>query len=230
MAYKNYAVSSAKGYMYEKSKEAKEGFEAVTSDRGTSYQRKVANIEGVITGFRTKKFDSGSTIIELVVKEGEDSHTLAVNLYTASGSNTREAQALISSMYGYKAGEAVTVSFSVKKTTADNGKEYENVNFWINYKNIQDDNMKNVSTGFIPYTDIPKPTTKVVAGETKYNFDDRVEFYYNKLQEISTRIGNAPAPVQQQSQVTSTAVNTTPPVSTIPAGAVEKSEDDLPFG
>jgi hypothetical protein len=192
MGYKNYSATNNKGSIYEKSKEPKEGFEEVITMNGKKvYQRKVKNIEGVIKSFQTKAMPNGAEILELSIFDGADYHNLSVALMTASNSYTREAEALISAMKGYKPNSKVSVAFTTKDSVYE-GKTYTNGTFWINYLDEQDENGKNPTTGFISYTEIPKATTKKVGGKDVKVYDDRVEFFFNELQEISKKLQEAP--------------------------------------
>jgi hypothetical protein len=128
-------------------------------------------------------------------------------------------------------GEEVTLSTRVSTTTGKNGKEYKNLNIYINYVERLGENGKGLSTGFIPYNEIPAPIEKVVAGDKTWDWTPQTEFFYEKLQEVQAKFQNTPQPTAQAS----TPKNAVPTAS--PAEAFEevvKTEmpqeyDQLPF-
>lgn len=224
MNYENYKIG-AEG-LYQSSKTEKEGFEKKTygTDNKVTYVKKINKIEGVITGVEQKEFThEGKTIktIEVKIQDGDTLHQISTPLKNQKGNNYSEATiATLSALNGYKVGQRCSFSAYYKKSTGSNGKEYNNLNVSINHLDILNDNSKPEWTGFIPFSEVPKATSKEVAGETQWNFDAAMEFWYNKLQEISKRFEDAPAPAQQP--------KTTPSAPT--AAAISLStDDDLPF-
>lgn len=233
MNYENYRIG-ADG-LYQSSKEAKEGFEMKTygTENKVTYVKKIRQIEGTITGVEVKEFThDNKTIknIELKIQDGDTLHQVSTALKNQKGNNYSEATtAILSALNGYKLGERVSFSAYYKKSTGSNGKEYNNLNVYINHVNIIGSNGKPEGTGFIPYTDLPKAISKEVAGETQWNFEAVMEFWYAKLQEISKRFENSPTPTSTPpAQDTKPAMQ--PNTSFETAGSSPTEDiDDLPF-
>lgn len=211
-----FSLSRRKGQFYLKSKEPKEGYEEVTYGEGQkTYHQYHKSISGTPSYFGTKEVDYKGTklnFLELSLQDGVDTNQISVNLYNKNG-YTDEAKALISALNGLELGEPVSINPTVSKVTGKNGKEYTNLNIYINYLNRTDASGRNPSTGFIHFDDIPKPVEKVVAGRSTWDWTAQTEFYYEKLQEIEKRFKG----VEQNSSDEEKPVS--PPPET----------DDLPF-
>lgn len=197
MNYNNFSISAGKGKLFLKEKAPKEGYEEITygADNKKTYHKYFTSIKGTPKYFDTKevKFD-GKTLrfLELTLIDGEDSNKVSVPLKNTKGNYTDETRAIISSLNSLKLGEEVVLSVKTSTSIGKNGKEYKNLNVYINYTNILNDDGKGQSTGFIPYTEIPGPESKVVAGDQVWDWTAQTEFFYNKLEEIKARFSNAP--------------------------------------
>lgn len=225
--YNNYSISAGKGRLYLKSKVEAPGYEKVTyGQNGESviYHKYVENIQGVPQSFEVKEIQhEGKTLkfIELTLVNGEENNKVSAPLKNIKGNYTDETKALISSLYNINLGEPVTLTVKSSTTTGKNSKEYKNLNIYINYVNTLGENGKGLSTGFIPYTEIPAPIEKIVAGDKTWDWSPQTEFFYSKLQEVQEKFKNGSS-------------NTPPTVSPSeafePATNVKNNEpDDLPF-
>lgn len=229
MEYRNFSVSRSKGKFYLKEKTPTEGYEEVTyGTDGTkkTYHKYFNNVKGLPTHFGVKEVVyEGRTLsfLELSLVEGDVTNKISVSLKNKGG-YTEEVRVLLSALNSYKNGEPVTINPNVSKSTGKNGKVYENFNLYINYDNIKGADGKNASTGFIPYTDIPKPLKSDDGmGGIAWDFTPVNKFFYSKLQEVEARFNGtsttpAPAPV-----VSAPAV-----AETLPATPAAEY-DDLPF-
>ena len=222
MNYKNYSISAGKGKLYLKEKQPTENYEEVTygTDGKKTYHQYHNSITGVPSFFDVKEIQhEGKTLkfIELTLIDGENSNKVSAPLKNVKGNYTDETKALISSLYNMKLGEPVTLSVKSTTTTGKNGKEYKNLNIYINYVNTLGENGKGLSTGFIPYTEIPAPIEKVVAGDKTWDWSPQTEFFYTKLQEVQAKFQNGAQPQ-------------TPSAPTPPEPKVKEAEmDNLPF-
>ncbi len=198
MTYNNYSISAGKGKLYLKSKTAQDGFEKVTygtNGESITYHQYHNSITGTPSFFDIKEIQhEGKTLkfIELTLIDGENSNKVSAPLKNIKGNYTDEARALLSSLNSLDLGEPVTLSVKSSTTTGKNGKEYKNLNIYINYVNRLGDNGKGLSTGFIAYTEIPAPIEKTVAGDKTWDFSPQTEFFYTKLQEIQAKFQNTP--------------------------------------
>lgn len=240
MAYNNYSISAGKGKLYLKAKSETPGYEKVTygtNGENVTWHKYVDNIKGVPQNFEVKEIQhEGKTLkfIELTLVDGEDNNKVSAPLKNIKGNYTDETKALISSLYNINLGEPVTLTVKTSTTTGKNGKEYKNLNIYINYVNTLGENGKGLSTGFIPYTEIPAPIEKIVAGDKTWDWSPQTEFYYSKLQEVQEKFskketapqtnGNKPAETPKQ------------PVTATPEQAFESAVnvgqtpmDELPF-
>lgn len=196
--YNNYSISAGKGKLYLKSKTPQEGFEKVTygtNGESTTYHQYADSIKGLPKSLEVKEISyEGKTLkfLEFTLLDGEISNKVSVPLKNAKGNYTDEVKALLSALNGLTLGEEVTLTTKATTTTGKNGKEYKNLNIYINYVNILGDNGKGQGTGFIPYTDIPAPTEKIVAGDKVWDWTPQTEFFYSKLGEIITKFQNVP--------------------------------------
>jgi len=205
MTYNNFSISSGKGKLYLKSKTAQDGFEKVTygtNGENVTYHKYADSIKGTPKTFEVKEIQyEGKTLkfMELGLVDGDISNKVSVPLKNTKGGYTDEARALLSALYNMDLGEEVTLSTRVSTTTGKNGKEYKNLNIYINYVERLGENGKGLSTGFIPYNEIPAPIEKVVAGDKTWDWTPQTEFFYEKLQEVQAKFQNAPQPTAQAS-------------------------------
>jgi len=196
--YNNYSISAGKGKLYLKEKQPTEGYEEVTygTEGKKTYHKYADSIKGFPKSLEVKEISyEGKTLkfLEFTLLDGEISNKVSVPLKNVKGNYTDEVKALLSALNGLTLGEEVTLTTKATTTTGKNGKEYKNLNIYINYVNIIGDNGKGQGTGFIPYTDIPSPTEKIVAGDKVWDWTPQTEFFYSKLGEIITKFQNVPA-------------------------------------
>ena len=233
MAYNNFSISAGKGRLYLKSKTPQEGYEKVTygtNGENVTYHKYVNSIKGKPTNFEVKEISyEGKTLkfLELTLTDGDDSNKVSVPLKNSKGGYTDEVRSLLSAINGLELGEEITLSVKSTTTTGKNGKDYKNLNIYINYVNRLGENGKGLSTGFIAYSDIPAPDKKVVAGDTVYDWTPQTEFFYTKLQEIQGRFNNS-APQEQQTEAPKNAVPTATPEQAFEAPKPQ-AETKLPF-
>jgi len=243
MNYFNYSLSSGKGKLYLKEKAPKEGYEEVTygTEGKKTYHKYVNSIKGLPTYLESKEVQhDGRTLkfLELTLVDGEDANKLSLPLKNKSG-YTDEVKALLSALDGLELGEEVSLNPSLNHYTTKTGAEKSNVQIYINYTGRLGENGKPLSTGYIPFTDIPKPTSKVVAGDTTWNWEEQTEFYWNKLTAIEARFKNqttsastqAPKPAAKESAPKNAVPTATPQQAFEPAKSFtpDNTENELPF-
>lgn len=234
MTYNNYSISSGKGKLYLKEKQPTEGYEEVTygTEGKKTYHKYSDSIKGFPKSLEVKEVSyDGKTLkfLELSLLDGDISNKVSVPLKNQKGNYTDEVKAILSALNGLTLGEEVTFTTKATTTTGKNGKEYKNLNIYINYTNILGDNGKGQVTGFIPYNNIPPPIEKIVAGDKTWDWTPQTEFFYSKLGEILAKFQNVPsnsipqAPTKQEpaSYKGKQEINT-------PLGK-ENEPDDLPF-
>ena len=223
--YNNYNISAGKGKLYLKEKQPTEGFEEVTygTEGKKTYHKYADSIKGFPKSLEIKEISyEGKTLkfMELTLLDGDISNKISAPLKNAKGNYTDEVKAMLSALNNLTLGEEVTFTTKSTTTTGKNGKEYKNLNVYINYVNILGDNGKGQGTGFIPYADIPPPTEKTVAGDKVWDWTPQTEFFYAKLGEIITKFQDVPESNSSTPQVTQSAgVNK----------KLDESNLDLPF-
>lgn len=237
MTYNNFSISAGKGKLYLKEKQPTEGYEEVTygTEGKKTYHKYFNNIKGVPSYFDSKEvqFD-GRTLrfLELTLVDGDVSNKVSVSLKNKGG-YTDEVKLLLSALDGLELGEEVTLSTAKSAYKNKKGEDKEQLNIYINYVNRLNDAGKGLSTGYIPFADIPKPTSKVVAGDTTWDWTEQTEFYYSKLTNILERFKNNSGNSQPQAETKpKNAVPTASPKEAFePAGTFQKENDfqDLPF-
>lgn len=195
--YKNYSISAGKGKLYLKAKSETPGFEKVTygtNGENVTWHQYHDSVKGTPKSFEVKEIQhDGKTLkfIELTLVDGEDHNKVSAPLRNLKGNYTDETKALISSLYNLDLGEPVTLSVRTSTTQGKNGKDYKNLNIYINYVNRLNENGKGLSTGFISYNEIPAPIEKIVAGDKTWDWSPQTEFYYSKLQEVQAKFQNS---------------------------------------
>ena len=196
--YNNYSISAGKGKLYLKSKTPQEGYEEILYGTGEvkdkTYHRYADSIKGLPSFFEIKEISyDGRTLkfMELTLLDGEISNKVSVSLKNTKGGYTDESRALLSALNGLELGEEVTLTSKDTNTTGKNGKEYKNLNIYINYVNRLGENGKGLGTGFIPHTEIPAPIEKIVAGDKTWDWSPQTEFFYTKLGEIQAKFQGA---------------------------------------
>ena len=202
MTYNNFSISSGKGKLYLKEKQPTEGYEEVTygTEGKKTYHKYFNSIKGVPSYFDSKEvqFD-GRTLrfLELTLVDGDVSNKVSVSLKNKGG-YTDEVKLLLSALDGLELGEEVTLSTAKSAYKNKKGEDKEQLNIYINYVNRLNDAGKGLSTGYIPFSDIPKPTSKVVAGDTTWDWTEQTEFYYSKLTSILERFKKTSTTQPQQ--------------------------------
>ena len=231
--YNNYSISAGKGKLYLKSKTPQEGFEEILYGTGEvkdkTYHKYADSIKGVPSFFEVKEVSyDGRTLkfMELTLLDGEVSNKVSVGLKNTKGGYTDESRALLSALNALELGEEVTLSVKATTTTGKNGKEYKNLNIYINYVNRLGENGKGLGTGFIPYNEIPAPIEKIVAGDKTWDWSPQTEFFYAKLGEIQAKFQGAPKAISSAPKPVPTA---SPNEAFQPAPPLTKEMDNLPF-
>lgn len=220
--YNNFSISSGKGKLYLKEKQPTPGYEEVTygTEGKKTYHKYFNSIKGVPTYFEQKEVQyDGRTLkfLELTLVDGDVSNKVSVPLKNKGG-YTDEVKLLLSALNGLELGEEVTLSTAKSTYTNKKGEEKSQLNIYINYVNRLGENGKGLSTGFIPFNDIPKPTSKVVAGDTSWDWTEQTEFYYGKLTEILSRFQNAPK--------ANTTAQQTAPSNQVPTATPQQAFDE----
>lgn len=132
------------------------------------------------------------------------------------GGYTDEVRKFVSALNSADLSEKISFAMRINKYTKASGQEAEDLAVYGNYPNKLGDNGKPASTGFIPYSDIPKPISKVVAGDTVWDFTPQTEFYYDKINELENKFKEI-EPVESEP-------------NSSPSGESNKEvDDDLPF-
>ena len=234
MNYNNYSLSSSKGKLYLKSKTKQDGYEEVkygTDGTSVTYHKYVQSIKGIPTYLETKEITHEGRVLkflELTLVDGEDANKLSVPLKNKGG-YTDEVKALVSALNGLDLGEEVTLNPVKNKYTNKQGVEKEQLGVYINYVNRLGENGKGLSTGYIPFTDIPKPTSKVVAGDTTWDWSEQTEFYWKRLTEIEARFKNQTTSPSTQAPKASVPT-ATPEQAFQPADKTQNADfQELPF-
>ena len=199
-----------------------------------TYHQYFNSIKGIPSYLESKEvqFD-GRTLkfLELTLVDGDVSNKVSLPLKNKGG-YTDEVKLLLSALNELELGEEVTLSTAKSAYKNKKGEDKEQLNIYINYVNRLNDSGKGLSTGFIPYADIPKPTSKVVAGDTTWDWSEQTEFYYSKLTAILERFKNkpstsTPAPkAETKTLPPQTAEQAFPPAGKL---ATEVEMDNLPF-
>jgi len=205
MTYNNYSISASKGKLYLKAKTETPGYEKVTygtNGESVTWHQYHDSIKGTPQTLEVKEIQyEGKTLkfLELTLVDGENHNKVSAPLKNVKGNYTDEVKAILSALNGLEMGQEVTFTTKATTSTGKNGKEYKNLNVYINYTQILNESGKDQGTGFIPYTDIPAPIEKMVAGDKTWDFSPQTEFYYAKLGEIQTKFqsGEDANPQQQ---------------------------------
>lgn len=204
MEYNNYSISRKKGKFYLKSKTPQEGYEEITYGEGKkTYHKYKSTIQGTPTYFGTKEVEyEGRKLqfLELSLVDGDVTNKISVNLKNKGG-YTDEVKMLLSALNGYKMGEPVTMTPKITTSQGKNGKTYENLNMYMNYQNIKNEEGKGKSTGYINYEDVPGPIKGDDGmGGVTWDWTPSNKFYYGKLQEIESRFSEGSSSSTQPKQ------------------------------
>ena len=118
------------------------------------------------------------------------------------------------------------------KTTGKNGKDYENLNVYLNYVDRTGDNGKGLSTGFIAFNDIPKPEKEddEDLGVT-WNWKPVNKFYAQKIKELQEKFQNGQTASQPQVNTEAPRIPVATPAEAFQSATNvnEKEHQDLPF-
>lgn len=232
MHYQNFAVSAAKGKLYLKAKVAVDGYEQVrygTNNDKITFHKYFDSIRGMPTNLEVKEFAyEGKKLVtlELTLTDINTQNKVSVNLKNTKGSYSDEAKTLISALYGLKLGQEVTLTTKKTTYTTKAGESKSQLAIYINYVNILGANGKGESTGFIPYTEIPRaiPVDDGMGSKT-WDWKPVNIFFTEKLNEIKSRF-EAPLPMAAKGAVVAAAADYPDPNN---FGLVEGDSDDLPF-
>lgn len=233
MATQNFNISAKRGKLYLKSKEAKEGYEAVSyGDNKVTYHKYQDKVEGIITKVETKDVDAGGKklqFFEVTLKDGDTYNNISTPLKNSKGNFTDEVKAFVSSLNNCPPFARVSIS-CYNKTTESGGKTYDNLNIYINLLDeIDPETNKAKGTGFIPYTEIPR-AVKEEDPDLGVTWDWKPvnKYYIGKIKEIVAKF-----------EAARSATPTTPPqTNTTMADRVSNNgadiladlpDDDLPF-
>ena len=204
--YNNYSISNGKGKLYLKSPEPKEGYEKVTygtNGENITYHKYVERIQGELKYFDQKEAQTKDgkklQFLEVTFIDGEDYNKVSVPLKNSKSNFTDEVKALVSALNSAEVGQKMTMSVTKTKTTGKNGKDYENLNVYLNYVDRTGDNGKGLSTGFIAFNDIPKPEKEddEDLGVT-WNWKPVNKFYAQKIKELQEKFQNGQTASQPQ--------------------------------
>jgi hypothetical protein len=242
--YNNYSISRGKGKLYLKSAEPKEGYEEVTyGENQKTYHKYVDRIDGVLKYFDTKEAQTKDgkklQFLEVTFVNGDDYNKVSVPLKNSKGNFTDEVKTLVSALNSSDVGKNMTLT--VKKSAWEsNGKSGENLNVYLNYVDIKNEEGKGLSTGFIPFAEIPRAVKEEDEDlGTTYDWRPVNKFFAQKIKEIKAKFGETesapqtppPAPTKAKEEKVKTALpNQTPQQAfdTTKSFAPDVN-DDLPF-
>lgn len=246
MAYKNLTLNFKKAQFVETSKEPKEGFErndwTMNDKSGTNYKKFYKNVKGVVTTIKEDKVNFNGrevNLLKVMLDESGSSDiiSLAFELWGDYGMDS-DAMNMLGALRGMEKGEEVTITPVARLYTNRKGVEKKAINIYINYVNKLNEEGKGLSTGFIPYDEVPKLESEEKRGRTVYNSDARDDFYYDILKDLSQKFvyegNNSNENTSAPSQPTEDEGQGLPQVS--PTDAFEpatnfkpEEHDDLPF-
>lgn len=227
MEYNNYSISNGKGKLYLKSKTPQAGYEEVTygTDNKVTYHKYENSIKGTLKYFDVKDVEFQGkklSFFEVSFIDGDTSNKVSVPLKNSKGNYTDEVKAMVSALNAAEVGQEYTLSVTKTTSKGSNGKDYTNLNIYINYVNRLGENGKGLSTGFISFNDIPKPEKEEDEDlGVSWNWKPVNKFYALKIKELKERFesgSTASAPTQAAPQA---------PTESKPKA--ETSQPDLPF-
>lgn len=233
MTYNNFSISNSKGKLYLKSSEPKDGYEKVTygTENKVTYHKYFDSTKGVLKYFDVKEVEHQGkklSFLELTLIDGEESNKISVPLKNTKGNYTDEVKAIVSALNSADVGEEVTLT--PKKTiNISNGKEFTNLNIYMNYVNRKNDEGKGLSTGFISFNDIPKPEKEEDEDlGISWNWRPVNKFFAQKIKEIKEKFSQSTA-ANTESTTTQTVKTEVPADKTKSEVAQPVANDDLPF-
>lgn len=228
MAQQNFNISAKRGKLYLKSKEQKEGYEAVSyGDGKVTYHKYFDRVEGIITKVETKDVEAAGKklqFFEVTLRDGDTYNNISTPLKNSKGNFTDEVKAFVSSLCNCPPFSRVSISVYNKVVEKD-GKTYDNLNIYINLLDeIDPDTNKPKGTGFIPYTEVPRAIKRESAfSGVSWDWLPVNEFYAIKIHEIISKFEDAK---------TASSTNAHNSASTHTDGSnilADISDDDLPF-
>ncbi len=236
MSYINLSLDFKTAKFVEKSKEPKEGFErndwTFADKKGTNYRRFINSISGVVTGVKEEKVDFGgrsNIFLKVYVNNNitNDINVISVDLWGDYGIGS-DAKVILGALRGMKVNEEVTITPKENLYKNKKGEDKKSLNVYINYNNIQREDGKNESTGYIPYSEVPKLEKVEKHGKVTWNSDKADEFYYTILKTLESKFesNNISDNSQGVSENTSKAL---PKVEPLQAFSTIDEHDDLPF-
>lgn len=232
--YNNYSISHSKGKLYLKSADEKEGYEKVTygTENKTTYHKYFDSTKGILRYFDVKEVEHQGkklSFLELTLIDGEDNNKISVPLKNSKGNYTDEVKALVSALNSADIGEEVTLT-PRKTTNTSGGREFTNLNIYMNYVNRKNEEGKGLSTGFISFNDVPKPEKEEDEDlGTSWNWKPVNKFYAQKIKEIQAKFQNAPATQNSEIGVPPPKPKAQEEVVHTAAGIQKKDEQSLPF-
>lgn len=206
MGYINLKISGKNGKMYESSRDPKEGFEKVLYGENNSkvtYHKYHDKIEGKFIGFNLSDMvtdRANITLLNVKLQGIDDLYTVSVPLKTAYGGISDAAKSLVSSFYNAVPEHDYTMTSFIKKNEKD-GKSYDNQVVYVNSKTEIGENGKGLSTGFIPFNDVPRADKKDDGfGKITYDNTNVNMFFATKIREIESKFNLTVYTEQNQSQ------------------------------
>lgn len=226
MVYNNYSISYGKGRLYLKSKEPKEGYEKVTygTDNKVTYHKYVHSTNGILTKAEVseKEFEGRKlSFFEVTLIDGDTVNRISTVLKNVKGNYTDEVKTLVSALANAEFGS--NVSLSVAKTRSEKS-EKEYLNVYINYLDKLGENGKPMSTGFIPFDEIPRAEREEDDDlGVSWNWKPVNKYFAMRIKEIEAK-SLSTAPVQKTAESAVTKQQSAP----VRAEALLEA-DDLPF-
>lgn len=258
MKFINLGFKWSEGKFYEKSSEPKEGFKEVkytdkeTKKEAVTYHKTVDSITGKIHAVISDQTTWGAKVLKVLVNTGNDECTvIQVDLKDKYG-YSRETKAFLSSLRDYIKGEEVVITPKITEyTNPTTSKVTKNLNIYMNYVNILNDDGKGKMTGYINFNEVPALEKVEKRGETTYNNDAQQDFYYEVLMKVLEKLPkgtssntndnsnggqeNTEAPKQEKPKKsdTPTVNNSSDNESVKQGGSMQPNtkfeDDDLPF-
>jgi len=127
-----------------------------------------------------------------------------------------------------KVNEEVTITPKENLYKNKKGEDKKSLNVYINYNNIQREDGKNESTGYIPYSEVPKLEKVEKHGKVTWNSDKADDFYYTILKTLESKFDVSNTSDNNQGVSESTSQDL-PKVEASEAFSTIDEHDDLPF-
>jgi hypothetical protein len=202
MANQNFNLSAKRGRFYLRSSEPKDGYEKISyGDGKTTYHKYFNSVSGIITRAHIREVDANGKklqFFEVTLKDGDTYNNVSVPLKNSKGNITDETKAFVSSLDKCAPFSRVNISANNKVVEKD-GKSYDNLSVFINLLDeINPETNKPKSTGFIPFSEIPRAIKEDDAdlGVT-YDWRPVNKFYMAKIKEISAKFEDAKSKTEE---------------------------------